>query len=421
MNVVTVALVCFLLLHLFVHNLALHLNARSALPVPPPELGGAHDPGSYARSQAYTRAKSLLEMLSSTVNTLVLICLILLGGFAWLQTTVAGLYGPWLVQGLFFLGAVAAFFELVNLPLEIASVFGLEERYGFNRSTAGTFIKDKITTYGLLALVGSVAVCGVLLFFRAFPHTGWLLAWAFMAALMFFLQYIGPNWILPLFNQFMPMEEGPLRDTILATAERAGFDLNEIFVMDGSKRSSKSNAFFTGLGRKKRIVLFDTLINRHTPQELSAVLAHEIGHYKLRHIWRKTLLTLLQTGLMFYILSLVLHAKPLYAAFGLSGTPLYAGLLFFAILYTPVNLFLSLATNALSRRYEYEADDFAVRITKRPQDLSAALRRLARDNLSHLTPHWLYVLLEYSHPPVLDRLRHLQKLQSGLTEANGKG
>ncbi len=421
MNALTIALVCFLLLHLCVHNLALLLNARSARLLLPAEFQGIYDQREYISSQSYTRAKSRLEMLGSTVNTLVLVCLILLGGFAWLQATVTSLESPWLVQGLVFLGAMAALFEVLNLPLEIASVFDLEERYGFNRTTAGTFIKDKVKTYVLLAILGSMAVCGIMLFFRAFPQNGWLLAWAFMAALIFFLQYVGPSWILPLFNTFTPMEEGPLRDTILATAERAGFDLNEVFVMDGSKRSSKSNAFFTGLGRKKRIVLFDTLINRHTSQELSAVLAHEIGHYKLRHIWRKTLFTLIQMGIMFYILSLVLHSKPLYAAFGLSGTPLYAGLLFFAILYTPVNLFLSLATNALSRRYEYEADEFAVRITKRPQDLSAALRRLARDNLSHLTPHWLYVLLEYSHPPVLDRLRHLRELQATLTETNEKG
>jgi len=421
MNALTIALVCFLLLHLCVHNLALLLNARSARLALPAEFQGIYDQREYISSQSYTRAKSRLEMLGSTMNTLVLVCLILLGGFAWLQATVTSLESPWLVQGLVFLGAMAALFEVLNLPLEIASVFDLEERYGFNRTTAGTFIKDKVKTYVLLAILGSMAVCGIMLFFRAFPQNGWLLAWAFMAALIFFLQYVGPSWILPLFNTFTPMEEGPLRDTILATAERAGFDLNEVFVMDGSKRSSKSNAFFTGLGRKKRIVLFDTLINRHTSQELSAVLAHEIGHYKLRHIWRKTLFTLIQMGIMFYILSLVLHSKPLYAAFGLSGTPLYAGLLFFAILYTPVNLFLSLATNALSRRYEYEADEFAVRITKRPQDLSAALRRLARDNLSHLTPHWLYVLLEYSHPPVLDRLRHLRELQATLTETNEKG
>lgn len=421
MNALTIALVCFLLLHLVVHNLALQLNTRSARLVLPAEFQGTYDLRDYASSQDYTRAKSRLEMVGSTVNTLVLICLILLGGFAWLQATVTSLESPWLVQGLFFLGAVAAFFELLNLPLEIASVFGLEERYGFNRTTAGTFLLDKIKTYALLAILGSVAVCGIMLFFRAFPQNGWLLAWAFIAAFMLLLQYVGPNWIFPLFNRFTPMEDGPLRDTILATAGSAGFDLDGIFVMDGSRRSNKSNAFFTGLGRKKRIVLFDTLINRHTPQELSAVLAHEIGHYKLRHIWRRTFLTLVQMGIMFYILSLILHSKPLYAAFGLSGTPVYAGLLFFAILYTPANLLISLATNALSRRYEYEADEFAVRTTKRPQDLSAALRRLARDNLSHLTPHWLYVLLEYSHPPVLDRLRHLRELQAGLTEANGKG
>jgi len=416
MNALTLAIVCFLLFHSLLHILALYCNARAARLVLPEELRGAYDPEEYINSQNYTLAKSRLEMTSSAINTLALVCLILFGAFAWLQTAVSWIDAPWLMRGLVFLGAVAAFIEILNLPLELTSVFGLEERYGFNRTTAGTFVLDKIKTYALFAIIGSVAACGILIFFRVFPQYGWLLAWAFLAVLMLLLQYVGPNWILPLFNKFTPLEEGPLRDTILATAKRAGFDLEGISVMDGSKRSNKSNAFFTGIGRKKRIVLFDTLIHRHTPQELSSVLAHEIGHFKLRHIWRRTFLTLVQTGIMLYLLSLVLRTEPMYAAFGLETTPVYAGLVFFAILYTPVDFLLSLATNALSRRYEYEADAFAARTTQRPQDLAAALKRLARDNLSNLTPHWLYVLLEYSHPPVLDRLRHLRGLESSLTK-----
>lgn len=421
MNALTLAIICFLLLHTLLHTLALYLNAREAHVALPSEFRGFYNLAQYASSQDYTRAKSRLEITSSAVNTLALVCLILFGGFAWLEGAVSGLDVPWILRGLLFLGSVAAFFEILNLPLELVSVFGLEERYGFNRTTVRTFILDKVKTYALFAVLGGVAACGIMLFFRAFPQNGWLLAWAFIAAFLLLLQYVGPNWILPLFNRFKPLEEGPLRDTILATADRAGFDLEGISVMDGSKRSNKSNAFFTGLGRKKRIVLFDTLINRHTPQELSAVLAHEIGHFKLWHIWRKTFLTLAQTGIMFYLLSLVLHSEALYTAFGLNSTPVYAGLLFFAILYAPANFLLSLATNALSRRYEYEADEFAVRTTQRPQDLSAALRRLARDNLSNLTPHWFYVLLEYSHPPILDRLRYLRRFQGGLTEAEERG
>jgi len=416
MNALTLAIVCFLLFHSLLHILALCFNARAARLILPEEFRGTYDPAEYTNSQNYTLAKSRLEIASSATNTIALVCLILFGAFAWLQTAVSGLDAPWLVRGLVFLGAVAAFFEILNLPLELASVFGLEERYGFNRTTAGTFVLDKVKTYALFAVIGSVAACGILIFFRVFPQYGWLLAWAFLAALMLLLQYVGPNWILPLFNRFTPLEEGPLRDTIMTTAQRAGFDLEGISVMDGSRRSNKSNAFFTGMGRKKRIVLFDTLINRHTPGELSSVLAHEIGHFKLRHIWRRTFLSLAQTGIMLYLLSLMLYSEPLYAAFGLKATPIYAGLVFFAILYAPIDFLLSLATNALSRRYEYEADAFAARTTQRPQDLAAALKRLARDNLSNPTPHWLYVLLEYSHPPVLDRLRHLRGLESSLTE-----
>ncbi|MCF8030830.1 MAG: M48 family metallopeptidase [Desulfohalobiaceae bacterium] len=421
MNALTVGLVCFLLFYFLLHNLALRLNARSASKELPPEFRGTYDAAEYARSQEYTRAQSRLDTASSTVNTFFLVGFILLGGFAWLETAVSALQAPWLVQGLVFLGSFAAIFELLNLPLELASVFGLEERYGFNRTTAATFVLDKLKTYGLTAVIGAVAASGILLFFRAFPQFGWLLAWAFLALFMLLLQYVGPNWILPLFNRFTPLEEGPLREAIKDTARKTGFDLEGISVMDGSKRSNKSNAFFTGLGRKKRIVLFDTLINRHTPAELSAVLAHEIGHFKLKHIWKKTFLGLAQTGIILFLLSLVLHYKTLYTAFGLNGTPIYAGLLFFAILYSPVNLLVSLATNALSRCYEYEADKFAAKAIQRPRDLSSALKRLARDNLSNLTPHRLYVCLEYSHPPILERLRHLNGLEPALTEAEKEG
>jgi STE24 endopeptidase len=238
----------------------------------------------------------------------------------------------------------------------------------------------------------------------------WLYSWGALVVVQMVLMYIAPVYIMPLFNKFEPLEDGELKSSIQDYAKKEGFALQGIFKMDGSKRSTKSNAYFTGFGKMRRIVLFDTLIEKHSVAELVSVLAHEVGHYKLKHITKMVAVSILSTGLMFYILSLFISQPGLYEAFGVEGTPLYAGFIFFGFLYTPINLILSIFGNIMSRKHEFEADAFAVNTAKEPDSMVAALKKLSVDNLSNLTPHPALVFMEYSHPPVLERIKAIRSI-----------
>jgi len=389
-------------------TLAEYLNLRSLGPRPPEEFADTFDPEAYASSQAYTRAKATVEIVSSTVNVVLLLAFILLGGFPWLDGLIRSLGLSELTNGLLFFLALGAAMEVVSLPFEIYRTFGLEERFGFNRTTPRTFLADKCKEVGLSLVIGLPVLAGVLLFFGRFPLTGWLMAWGFIILVMLVIQYVAPIWILPLFNTFRPLPEGEVRDRILQLAEKTGFRVGGIYVMDGSKRSSKSNAFFTGLGKKKRIALFDTLLDRHDPEELQAVLAHEVGHSKLGHVLKNLVLGILKTGLLLFLVSVAIRHEPLFEAFGVDQASVYLGLVFFALLYTPVSLLLALSMNAVSRRFEYQADHFAAQAAGGPGPLIRALKKLARDNLSNLSPHRLYVALHYSHPPLKERIESLK-------------
>ena len=412
MDVLLLSLIlAFLIAATGLQSLAALLNVRALDPELPAEFQGYYDREKYKQSQRYTKARTRLGVLSSGVNLLLLLLFILLGGFPWLHQLVSSFDLPWIATGLLFLGLLALAQDVLDLPFELYHTFRLEQSFGFNRMTPATFVADKIKTYGLSLAIGVPIMAGVLLFFRSFPELGWLYAWGLVAAVSLVLHYLGPRFILPLFNTFQELQDGELRSRIQEYADRVGFDVAGIYVMDGSKRSSKSNAFFTGLGRKKRIALFDTLLEKHSPSELLAVLAHEVGHFKLGHIVKSIALNLLKMGLLLWLLSLFIGYEPLYSAFGMQSTPIYAGLVFFFLLYTPLSLALSLGINALSRRFEFQADAFAARTANSPEDLVQALKRLSTDNLSNLTPHPLLVLLEYSHPPVLQRIRALQALE----------
>jgi STE24 endopeptidase len=345
--------------------------------------------------------------LSETFNTLVLTAAILAGGFNLLDLAVrAAGYGP-LVTGLAYIGALALISGIIGLPFEIYHTFVLEKRFGFNTTTPGTFVLDRIKGLVLAAIIGGALVAGILVFLDRTGPYAWLLCWGFAVLLSLGLTYVAPTWILPLFNKFTPLEDGELRTKLMAFADKAGFELTGIFVMDGSKRSTKGNAFFTGFGKRRRIALFDTLIKDMDADEIVAVLAHEVGHARLGHIKKRLATGILKAGAVFYLMSLFLDSKGLFAAFGMTHMSLYAGLVFFVLLYTPLSLALSVAANAMSRKHEFEADAFAARTTGRPEAMISALKKLSVSNLSNPTPHPLTVWLEYSHPPVLARIRAL--------------
>jgi STE24 endopeptidase len=288
----------------------------------------------------------------------------------------------------------------------------IEERFGFNRTTPRTFLLDRLKGLALAALFGAPLLAAVLSIFEYLGPYAWLYCWAVVAAFSLAVQFIAPTWIMPLFNKFTPMQDGELKDSILGYAGSVDFPVKNVFVTDGSKRSSKSNAFFTGFGRNKRIALFDTLIERHTVPETIAVLAHEIGHHKKKHILQGTVFAVLNTGVVFFLLSVFLSSSGLYQAFYVEQPSVYTGLLFFGLLYTPIELALSMSLHAVSRRNEYQADRYAAETIEKPSGLVDALKKLHATSLSNLTPHPFFVFLNYSHPPLLQRVRAIEQYET---------
>jgi len=383
------------------------LSSKALASQPPAEFADTLDLTTFAKSQEYTRASMRFSTVVDSVNTLLTIILILFGGFNWLDITVRALECGPILTGLIYIGSLGLFSALISLPFEIYHTFVMENRFGFNTTTIATFIVDHIKSFILSLLIGGGLLAGVLFFFQQTGPYAWLMCWGFAIAVTLGLTYIAPTWILPLFNKFTPLEDGELRQALEAYAADTQFKLSGIFVMDGSKRSTKGNAFFTGFGKNKRIALFDTLIKEQTTEEIVAVLAHEVGHSKCGHIKKRLAVGILKTGMVFYLMSIFMNSPSLFAAFGMEHMSIYAGLVFFVLLYAPVSLALSVISNRVSRKHEFEADHFAAKTTKKPEAMISALKKLSASNLSNLTPHPLAVWLEYSHPPVLERIRAL--------------
>jgi len=380
------------------------LNLKALSPELPAEFAEVYAEADYAKSQLYTRAKTRFGLLTASTDLAVLLLFWLIGGFSWLDLLIRGFgFGP-VLSGLIYLGTLLLAKTLASIPFSIYATFVLEETYGFNRTTPRTFALD-LGKGILLAIVIGGPLVGALLFFFDWAGTqAWLYAWGATTAFIVIIQFIAPTWIMPLFNTFTPLDDGELKERIMAYAKAVGFALDNVFVIDGSKRSNKSNAFFTGFGRHKRIALFDTLIARHSVPELVSILAHEIGHYQKKHILQGLVISILHLGVMLYLLSLTLGSQGLFDAFGMQHRSVYAGLIFFGLLLTPLELLLSLLMNRLSRHNEFEADRFAVQTLGGGEELIAALKKLSLNNLANLTPHPFYVFLHYSHPPLLERI-----------------
>ena len=371
------------------------LSSRSFRPKVPAEFTGVFNDEKYARARRYTATRTRFGLVRGAFGLAVTLVFWFAGGFAWLDTVARGLGKGPVVTGLVFIAALMLASTLFQLPFRAWSTFVIEGRYGFNRTTAGTFGADLLKGPALPIILGGPLLAVILAVFEAAGPLAWLWCWIAVTAFMLSVQFIGPTWIMPLFNTFTPLDDGELHDAILGYARSAGFPLEGIFVVDGSRRSSKANAFFTGFGKHKRIGLFDTLVEGYSVAELVAVVAHEIGHYKKRHVWLQTALSIGHIGAMLWILSL------------------YAGLVFLSLLFRPVELVLSVLVHVFSRRHEFEADRFAAATTGSGASLVSALKKLSADNLSNLTPHPMDVFLHHSHPPVLQRIGALQRLSAG--------
>lgn len=412
MNIFIIIILAAILADFVLGIISNRLNLKALSPELPEEFRDVYDEDTYAKSQEYTRVNTRFGFITGTFDLLLLLAFWFAGGFNWLDQWARAFDFGIIVTGLIFIGALSIGKMILSLPFGIYSTFVIEERFGFNKTTVKTYITDMLKGLLLSVIIGAPLLAGIIAFFEYGGTWAWVYAWLAVTAFSLGMQYIAPTWIMPLFNKFEPLEDGELRQAIESYAEKVDFPLQGIYVMDGSRRSAKSNAFFTGFGKNKRIALFDTLIENYTTEELVAVLAHEIGHFKKKHIIKNMGVSILHTGVMFGLLSVFLQVPALFDAFFMDQMSVYAGLLFFGMLYSPVETILGIFMQMASRKHEYEADEYAANTIAKPEEMVHVLKKLSKDNLSNLTPHPFYVFLNYSHPPALKRIERIQSRYS---------
>lgn len=376
----------------------------------PDEVKGIYDEAKYKKQQAYQRENHRFGMLSGGISFAITLAMFLFYGFALVDGWAWEISTNTILAALVFFGILMFASDVINTPFSIYGTFVIEEKYGFNKTTPKTFVFDKIKGWLIGALIGGGLLALIIFIYQKTQNMFWIYAWLVVAAFSIFMTMFYSNLIVPLFNKQTPLEEGELRTAIHNFAQKVGFKLDNIFVIDGSKRSTKANAYFTGLGAKKRIVLYDTLINDLETEELVAVLAHEVGHNKKHHVTQGLIISLVQTGIILFIFSLLIDNPNLSNALGVEEPNFHIGLISFGILYSPVSFVLGIFMNILSRRNEYQADEFAA-VNHNPNALASALKKLSVKNLSNLTPHKAYVFFHYSHPTLLQRLAFLKTFE----------
>jgi len=401
---------CALVGYYLLDSLAKILNLRGLKTQVPGEFADVYDESRYRRSQQYTKANTGFELLQATCSLAALLIFWFSGGFEFLDRWVRQFGLTNTVAGLVYVGVLCVAREAISLPFEVYHTFVIEQRFGFNRTELKTFVLDRLKEWMLSGVLLCVFSFIVLTLFSFFGGKAWLVAWACTAILSWILIYIAPTLILPLFFKFSPLPDGILKEKVTALCAHQHFPVRELLVIDGSRRSSKANAFFTGFGGNKRIALYDTLIANHPVPELLAVLAHEIGHFKRNHIAKHFIFGQLNLLLFFFVASLCVNRPEIFAAFGITTPSVYVGLTLFLILIRPAGVLIGVAANYWSRVHEFEADQFAAEAMGDPNPLIQALKRLSKDSLSNLTPHPLLVALHFTHPSVLARVLALRKI-----------
>ncbi|MBN2809063.1 MAG: M48 family metallopeptidase [Deltaproteobacteria bacterium] len=409
MNRYAVFILAALMADYFIGLTADFLNLKNQKTIPPAEFSDLVDETSDSKNRDYLKANTILGQCSGTISLLVTLGFWFASGFNFLDQWCRAQTGNELLAGLLFIALLLLGNALLGLPFSIYSTFVIEERFGFNRTDWQTFVIDRVKGLFLALLLGTPLLAGIIWFFQSNGAWAWFYAWLAAAAFTLIIQLIAPIWIMPLFNKFTPLPEGELKEALVKYGEKVNFPLDQVFVVDGSKRSGKGNAFFTGCGRQRRVALYDTLIKQHSSAELIAVLAHEIGHYKKRHILKMTTIAIIHQAIIFFLMGWFIRQPGLYQAFFMEHASTAAGLIFFSLLFTPVEMLLNPLFLAISRRHEFQADSFAAQSIDAPETLIKALKKLGHDNLANLTPHPLYVLLHYSHPPLLARVNALRK------------
>ncbi|TAL63039.1 MAG: M48 family peptidase, partial [Bacteroidetes bacterium] len=395
MNTLFIIIISIILLDFFFDKILDFLNLKTLSPELPKEAEGIYDAEKYKKSQAYYKVNHNFSTLTSVISLAGMLVMLFLNGFAFVDSLVREYTQDTILMALFFLGILAFASDLLGMPFSLYKTFVIEEKFGFNKTSLKTFILDKLKGYVLAAIVGGGLFALIIWIYQSTGQYFWLLAWAVISFFTIFITMFYTTVLVPIFNKLTPLPEGELRTAIEEYCKKVGFKLNNLFVIDGSKRSSKANAYFSGLGAKKTIVLYDTLIEKHTTEELVAVLAHEVGHYKKKHTLTGTIQGVIQTGVMLFIMSLFLGNPELSKALGAGKGSFHLDIIVFGLLYSPLSEILGIISNILSRKHEFEADAYA-KETYNGNALGAALKKLSSDNLSNLKPHHAYVFVHYS-------------------------
>lgn len=384
-----------------------YINLKHSYPVLPLEVKDVFDEDEYKKSQTYKTVNTRFGFITSSFSLVLTLLMIISGGFGWVNSLAYSITENSILVALVFFGILMFASEILTTPFSVYDTFVIEEKFGFNKTTPKIFLLDKIKGWLLSAVIGGGILALIIWFYQLFGENFWILAWTLISVFSIFMAMFYSQLIVPLFNKQSPLEDGELKTVINKMSEKTGFILDNVYVIDGSKRSTKANAYFTGLGSKKRIVLYDTLIQDLKVDELLAVLAHEIGHYKKKHTLSGIVSGIIQTGIMLFIFSLFINNTSLSEALNVKEPNFHISLLAFGILYSPVSMITGLFSSIISRKHEYQADKFAADNSD-ADDLISALKKLSGKNLSNLTPHPLYVFFNYSHPTLLQRIKALK-------------
>jgi len=385
----------------------LNLGKDSALKIPD-SVSVFYNEKKYKKALAYQRENTYFGLINGFFSLILILLVIIFGLLGWLDEWVNLRFNSLVGQTLAFFGIIFLINDLLNTPFQLYATFGIEEKYGFNKITLKTFFLDKLKGYLLTVILGGILVSLLIFLITSLGQSFWWIFWIVISVFMVGMNFFYTSWIVPLFNKLTPLDDGELKEAIMKYGKSVEFPISNIFVIDGSKRSTKANAYFSGFGKRKKIVLFDTLIEKHTTEELVAILAHEVGHYKLKHTYSGMFNGILQIGVMLFIMSFMIFQPTLSEALGADRLSFGVNFIAFGIIYTPISLLTGLLSNFISRKHEFEADNFAAK-TYNGEALMTALKKLSVDSLSNLRPHSLYVFFHYSHPPLLKRLAAIER------------
>lgn len=400
-------LIAILIIGFVIDQILDYLNAKHFNDPLPEELQDVFDEDEYKKSQRYKMERYKLSILTATISLISILVFFFLDGFAFVDGLARSTSDSEIVIALVFFGIIMLASDILNTPFSYFSTFVIEEKYGFNKTTRKTFFFDKIKGWLVSVIIGGVLLSAIIWFYQSTGNYFWIYAWGIIAVFTVLMNLFYARFIVPIFNKQTPLESGTLRSKIETYASKVGFTLDKIFVIDGSKRSTKANAYFSGFGSEKRVTLYDTLIKDLDEEEIVAVLAHEVGHYKRNHIVINLFVAIGITGFTLWLLSLFIGNPHLSEALNVSQPSFHIGLIVFAVLYSPISGITGLLMNYLSRKFEYQADNYAKK-TYAAQPLVSGLKKLSRNSLSNLTPHPLYVVAHYSHPTLLQRFRNLK-------------